>query len=71
MVLLAAGLLLLIVVVGLLIYARWEHGILEKMGLPVVKHHPILGSTREIYGAPGGLNDIKWREKYGNIFGVQ
>lgn len=70
MILFALSVLVLLVLVGLLIYARWEHGTLEKMGIPIVPHHPILGSTREIYSAPGGLNDNKWMKKHGKIFGV-
>lgn len=70
MILLAVGLLVLLVVISLIVYARWEYGTLEKMGIPVVPHHPILGSTREIYNTPGGLNDYKWMKKYGKIFGV-
>ncbi len=69
MVLLALGLLFLLVIFGLLIYARWEYGVLEKMGIPVVKHHPLLGSSSEIYENVGGLNKIKWMNKYGKIFG--
>lgn len=63
--------IILVVLFGLLIYARWEYGELEKMGIPVVAHHPLLGSTREIYNTVGGLNDVKWMEKYGKIFGVR
>ncbi len=66
----ALGLLIVLVIIGLIIYARWEYGVFEKMGLPVVKHHPILGSIREIYTTVGGLNDVKLMQKYGKIFGV-
>ncbi len=70
MFLLAICVIILAVVFGLFIYARWEYGELEKMGIPVVAHHPLLGSIREIYGIVGGLNDVKWMEKYGKVFGV-
>ncbi len=70
MIILALGLLILLLFVGLLIYARSKHGTLEKMGIPIVPHHPILGSTREIFSGPGGLIDYSWMKKYGKIFGV-
>ena len=63
--------ILLCVFGGLWIYARWNYGSLEKMGIPVVKYtHPILGSTKELYETVGGENDIKWMKEYGQIFGV-
>lgn len=71
MILLAViSLILLLVLIGLIIYARWEHGTLEKMGIFVVPHHPLLGSIKEIYGTVGGLQDYVWMKKYGKIFGV-
>jgi cytochrome P450 len=64
------ALVILLLVIGLTIYIRWEYGVLEQMGIPVVKHHPLLGSSRELYEKVGGLNDIKWMKEYGKIFGV-
>lgn len=39
------------------------------MGLPVVKHHWLLGSARELYSVAGGLHDIKWREHIWSLRG--
>ncbi len=64
-------LILSLIAVGLLIYARWEHGTFEKMGIPVVPHHLFLGSIKELYETVGGLQDYKWMKKYGKIFGVK
>ncbi|CAL8098958.1 unnamed protein product [Orchesella dallaii] len=61
---------LICIVVGLYIYARWNFGTLEKLGIPVVEHHPLLGSVKEMYKEVGALNDIKWMNKYGPVFGV-
>ncbi len=69
MTLLGLALLIVILIVGLLFYARWEYGVLKKMGVPVVKHHPIFGSTRKIYSTVGGLNDVKLMKKYGKYLG--
>lgn len=59
------------IIAGLIIYARWNFGTLEKMGIPVVPYHPITGHARETYETVGGLNDIIWNKKYGPIFGVR
>lgn len=59
------------VVAGLWIYARWNFGTFEKMGIPVVEYtNPLLGSAPDIYTKIGGLNDVAWMGKYGKIFGV-
>ncbi|CAL8102597.1 unnamed protein product [Orchesella dallaii] len=58
------------IIAGLYIYVRWNFGTLEKLGIPVVEHHPLLGSIKEIYGEPGGLYDTQWMRKYGPVFGV-
>ncbi|ODM98397.1 Cytochrome P450 3A40 [Orchesella cincta] len=61
---------LICIVAALYIYARWNFGTLEKLGIPVVEHHPLLGSVRQMYKEVGALNDIKWMHKYGQVFGV-
>jgi len=56
---------------GLWIYARWNHGVLEEMGIPVVEYtHPLLKHARIIYECVGGLQEVEWRKKYGPVFGV-
>ncbi len=58
------------VIVSLIIYARWNFGKLEKMGIPVVKPHFLLGSTHDLYKIPAPEQDILWMEQYGGFFGV-
>lgn len=58
------------VLVSLWVYGRWNYGTLEKMGIPVVDHHPLLGSVKAIYKEAGALKDIEWMNKHGPVFGV-
>ena len=70
--LLIAGAIVACILAGLWFYARWEYGVLEEMGIPVVEYtNPLLGHTRDIYTKVGGLHDIQWMKKYGPIFGVE
>lgn len=54
-----------------ILYARWHYGVLENLGIPVVaKPSFLLGNTLEFCSQPGGLNDIKWMNKFGPVYGV-
>lgn len=65
---------ILAVLVGVIsiviIYARWNYGFLEKLGIPVVKPHFLLGSTFLTRFKPIGYRDIDWMKEYGSVFGV-
>jgi cytochrome P450 family 3 subfamily A len=64
-------LLLIITVAALLvIYARWHYGELEKLGIPVVKPHFLLGSSPNSHKIVNQLEDCEWLKKYGDVFGV-
>jgi len=62
--------LILCVISIVIIYARWNFGVLEKMGIPVVKPHFLLGSTFLTRFKPTGYRDIDWMKEYGSVFGV-
>lgn len=61
---------LISLVASLLVYARWNHGTLEKLGIPVIVDHPLLGSVKATHEEAGALKDIEWIKKYGQVFGV-
>lgn len=54
----------------LIIYARWNYGFLEALGIPVVKPHFILGSLFSTRFDPIGYRDVELMKKHGQIFGV-
>lgn len=55
----------------LILYARWDYGLLEKLGIPVVPPHFLFGSTFECRFKPIGYRDVDWMRKYGPVFGVR
>lgn len=57
-------------VLGLILYARWNYGTLEKLGIPVDKPHFLLGNTYYTYHTPGGLLDIDNFKRLGPVYGV-
>jgi len=63
--------IILVVVSFLVLYARWNYGKLEKMGVPVVKPHFLLGSTYELFKMAPPVQDVEWMKKYGGVFGVR
>lgn len=54
----------------LILYARWNYGYLEELGIPVVKPHFILGSLFSTRFEPIGNRDIALMKEHGPIFGV-
>lgn len=52
-------------------YMRWNYGSLEKLGIPVVKPHFLLGSLPNRHLIIDHENDYKLFKKYGEIFGVR
>lgn len=58
-------------IIGLLIlHARWNYGVLENLGIPVVKPHFILGSLFLTRFEPIGYRDVALMKEYGPMFGV-
>lgn len=55
---------------ALFLYARWNYGFLEELGIPVVKPHFLFGSTFNARFNPVGYRNIGWMKKYGPVFGV-
>jgi len=62
--------LIIIFVTSLIVYARWNYGTLEKLGIPVVKTSFILGSTPDLHRKVAHFEDIERFRKYGKIYGV-
>jgi cytochrome P450 len=54
----------------LILYARWNYGFLEKLGIPVEPPTFVLGSCPDVYKKYPPLEDIRRFRKYGTIFGV-
>ncbi|CAG7827251.1 unnamed protein product, partial [Allacma fusca] len=63
---------LLLVSIGalLVLYFRWNYGTLEKLGIPVVKTHFLLGSQSDLNKIVGHERDYEWFQTYGDIYGV-
>ncbi len=61
---------ILCVISIVILYARWNYGVLEKMGIPVVKPHFLFGSTFLTRFKPIGYRDIDWMKEHGSVFGV-
>ena len=70
MVLLFIGLLPVLIALGLILYARWNYGKLEKLGIPVVKPHFLLGSSHDMHTKINHLEDYERMKKHGKVFGV-
>jgi len=63
--------LCVITVIGAIVYARWNYGILEKLNIPLIKPTFCLGSTPNLHLVVQHLEDIKRFKKYGPIWGVR
>ncbi|XP_037036450.1 cytochrome P450 3A56-like [Bradysia coprophila] len=61
--------LLVGVISFLIIYARWNFGTLESMGIPTIKPHWLLGSHPNIHKIVVQDEDMKNFRKYGKIWG--
>ena len=59
-----------IIVASLILYARWNYGVLESLGIPVVKPHFLLGSTYNFHNEMATDVDIARFKKYGPVYGV-
>jgi len=62
--------LIFVGVVGLVIYARWYHGTLEQVGIPVIKPHWFLGSNPDAHKRIQPIVDLERAKKYGHVYGV-
>ncbi|CAG7716207.1 unnamed protein product [Allacma fusca] len=62
--------LILTIVLGVILYGRWNYGILESMGVPVVKPSLFLGSIPDLHKKVIHEQDIEFFKKYGPIYGV-
>jgi len=63
-------LLILLLGVGLTVYARWNYGILDGLGFPVMKPSFILGSAPNLHTKVQHFEDMERYRKYGPIWGV-
>ncbi|KAJ6642747.1 Cytochrome P450 3A56 [Pseudolycoriella hygida] len=54
----------------LILYARWNYGFLESLGIPVAEPHFIFGSLFSTRFTPIGYRDVDLMKKYGPLFGV-
>lgn len=52
-------------------YIRWNYGTLEKLGIPVIKPHFLLGSSPNRAEILNHEEDYKWFKQYGEVFGVR
>jgi len=62
---------LVIAAISSIIYARWNYGTLEKMGIPVVKPHFFLGSAQDTFSRCIAHIDLENFKRLGPIFGVR
>ncbi|CAL8110954.1 unnamed protein product [Orchesella dallaii] len=60
----------IVIVSCLVLYARWNYGKLEKMGIPVIKPHFLLGSTYDLFKKAPPVQDVEWMNQFGSVFGV-
>lgn len=65
------GTLITLVITTLIVYARWHYGTLEKLGIPVVKPHFLLGSNWETRFEQIGYRDVERVKVYGSVYGVR
>ena len=70
MILLVLLTFIIIILTSIIIYARWNYGSLEALGIPVVKPSFILGSTPDLHLKVAHLEDIERHKKYGSVYGV-
>lgn len=73
MILLAAALFLLaalLAISGLLVYARWNYGILEKSGIPVIPPTFFKGSVPRLHAQVQTEQDILRFKELGPTWGV-
>jgi len=63
-------LLLLGAVLCLILYVRWNYGVLEKLGIPMDKPHFFLGNTKDTFNHPIGFADVEKFKRLGPIYGV-
>ena len=61
---------LILFLIYLVLQARRNYGTLEKMGIPVIPPHPILGSFPRGYLDVSHLADQERSHQYGGIYGV-
>jgi hypothetical protein len=57
--------------VSLVVYARWNYGKLEAMGIPVVKPHWLLGSNFNYMELYHHWEDLHRSKKLGPVYGVK
>ncbi|ODM98968.1 Cytochrome P450 3A56 [Orchesella cincta] len=62
--------IVLLVVLLLALYARWNYGVLETLNIPVVKPHFLLGSAFQYRNMITGYRDIELMKQYGQVFGL-
>jgi len=62
--------LLILLLTSLVIYARWNYGTLEAMGIPVVKPHWFLGSNYNYMELYHHWEDWSRAKKLGLTYGV-
>ena len=61
---------LLVLVFGIIMYARWPYGSLEALGIPVVKPSFMLGSLPDLHKRVIHEEDIRFYKELGPVFGV-
>ena len=59
-----------VICILLVSYMRWNYGSLEKLGIPVVKPHLLLGSRPNQHLIVCHENDYDLFKTYGEVFGV-
>ncbi|CAG7731625.1 unnamed protein product, partial [Allacma fusca] len=67
---LLAGILIILVLATLVLYARWHYGVLESMEVPVVPPTFLFGSLPDLHRRVTHDEDMKHFKKYGPIYGV-
>ena len=58
------------IIASLILYARWNYGVLEALGIPVAKPHFLLGSTYNAHNELTSSVDIDRLRTYGPVYGV-
>jgi hypothetical protein len=59
------------IIVSLILYARWNYGTLESLGIPVVKPHWFLGSNYNYTELYHHWEDWNRAKKLGLVYGVR
>jgi hypothetical protein len=65
------ALLGLLITISLIIYARWNYGVLEATGVPVIKPTFFLGSVPDLHLQVQTEQDIKRFRHFGLSWGVR